>query len=440
MAVRRRNALILISTFSNNFSTISHHHHTSHYRKQISLANLFQSFGFPSSILHRFLSHNNFLLNSDPSQLRNSLSTLFSFRIPQKTLISLVHDCPSVLEPQFLHNWESAFPKFKSNAFNPSPLMIASLLRCSRKFQLNPLQLSLKVKIFKGLGFSDDVTARVLEEFPSAVVMSEDKIVGVIDFLVEFSVPRDEIDRVVRLYPRVLGFGVEDRLKPLIHEMRGLGFSRREIKAEVVRDPGILGMEIGEFSRCLKLLHSLKCREAIKESILGDGLVRACFGVKLRVDCLCGHGLIRRDALKVLWKEPRLMSYDLEDIEKKIEFLVQRMKYGVDCLHEVPEYLGVNFEKQIVPRYNVIEYLKGKGAIGFEVGLKDIIKPTRLRFYNLYVKPYPECEKIYGRFSGKVQVKRKHPDGLWKLFKPQKFHQTSKDVKNMKAFMDSSLV
>lgn len=342
-----------------------------------------------------------------------------------------------MLEPQFLHSWELGFPKFKSKLFNPSPLMIANLLRCSRTFHLNPLEISRKVEIFRGLGFSDDVFIRVLEEFPSAVVMGETQIVGVINFLMEFEVPKNEIDRVVRLFPKVLGFCIEDRLKPLIHELRGLGFSSREVRAEVVRDPRILGMEIGEFSRCLKLLQSLKCREAIKERIFGEGLVRACFEVKLRVDCLCGRGLIRRDALKVLWKEPRLIAYDLEDIEKKIEFLIQRMKYGVDCLHEVPEYLGVNFEKQIVPRYNVIEYLKGKGAIGFEVGLKDIIKPTRLRFYNLYVKPYPECEKIYGRFSEKVEVKRKHPAGLWKMFQPPKFPQTSKDVKNMKAFMDS---
>ncbi|PNY04467.1 transcription termination factor family protein [Trifolium pratense] len=425
---------LILRTCSTHFSTISNHT-TSHYRKQISLANLFQTYGFPSSTLHNFLSKNHFLFNSDPSQLRKSLTTLFSFQIPQKTLISLVHDCPSVLEPQFLHNWELGFPQLKSKVCNPSPLMIANLLRCSRRFQLNPVEISEKVVVFRGLGFSDDVLVRVLEEFPSAVVMSESEIVGVIDFLVEFGVSRDEIDRVVRLYPRVLGFGVENRLKPLIHELRDLGFLRREVRAEVVRDPRILGMEIGEFSRCLKLLQSLKCREAIKERIFGEGLVRACFEVKLRVNCLCSHGLIRRDALKVLWKEPRLMTYDLEDIEKKIEFLVHRMQYGIDCLHEVPEYLGVNFEKQIVPRYNVIEYLNGKGAIGFEVGLKDLIKPTRLRFYNLYVKPYPECEKIYGRFSGKVEIKRKHPAGLWKLFKPQKFTQTDEDVKNMKTFM-----
>lgn len=315
--------------------------------------------------------------------------------------------------------------------------MLANLLQCCRRFQIDPVEFSHRVEVFKGLGFSDAAVARVLEGFTGVIVMSEREIVCVIEFLVDFGVTRDEVDRIVQLYPRVLGFGVEDRLKPLIEELRGLGFSRREVRKEIVREPRILGMETGEFSRCLKLLESLKCREAIREKILEEGMLRACFEVKLRVDCLCGHGLIRRDALKVLWKEPRLITYDLDDIVKKIEFLVHRMKYGVDCLPDVPEYLGVNFDKQIVPRYNVVEYLRAKGAIGFEVGLKDLIKPTRLRFYNLYVKPYPECEKIYGRFSRNLEVKSKHPAELWKIFQPQKFPSTDEDVKNMKSFMDS---
>lgn len=39
--------------------------------------------------------------------------------------------------------------------------------------------------------------------------MRRSKIVGVIYFLVEFGVPMDEIDRVVRLFTRVLGFWLE---------------------------------------------------------------------------------------------------------------------------------------------------------------------------------------------------------------------------------------
>ncbi|KAF7822672.1 transcription termination factor MTERF15, mitochondrial [Senna tora] len=314
--------------------------------------------------------------------------------------------------------------------------MIRNFLQCSRKFQLDPADLTRSLKVLGGLGFTQVAIGRVLEDFPTVVIMNKGEILSIIEFLREIGVPGDNIDRVIRLYPRVLGFGVEDRLKPLLYELGDLGFSDNEVRKEIIREPRILGMELGEFSRCLQLLKTLKCREAIKEKIFQEGMLRAGFEVKLRVDCLCSHGLIRRDAFKVLWKEPRLITYDIENIEKKIDFLVHRMGYGVECLSDVPEYLGVNFEKQIVPRYNVMEYLKAKGAIDFEVGLKDLIKPSRLRFYNLYVKPYPECEKLYGRFSGNLKIRNKHPPGLWKLFKPQKFPETKEDVKNMKSFMD----
>ncbi|XP_027363000.1 transcription termination factor MTERF15, mitochondrial [Abrus precatorius] len=424
---------MLGDSYSFSFSTESQ----SHYRKQISLANLFKKYGFPSSLLPSFLSQNPSLFHSPLPQLNKSLATLFSLRIPQNAIVSLLRDCPSILDCTFLNNFQSRLPEFKSRFPNPSPSTLVNLLHCSRRFHLDPLHLSHKLDSFMGLGFSQATVVRVLEGFPSGLVTSGGEAVRVVEFLVEFGVPRDEIDRVVGLFPRVLGLGVEDRLKPLICELRGLGFSGREIRKEIVRDPRILGMEIGEFSRCLRLLETLKCREAIKERALGERLMRACFEVKLRVDCLCGHGLTRRDAFKVLWKEPRVITYDVGDIEKKIEFLMHRMKFSVDCLLDAPEYLGVNFEKQIVPRYNVVEYLEAKGAIGFEVGLKDLIKPSRLRFYNLYVKPYPECEKIYGRFSGDLQVKRKHPLGLWKLFKPHKFPESDEDVRNMKCFMDS---
>lgn len=345
-----------------------------------------------------------------------------------------MRDCPGVLEYQFLKKWEVGFSQFR--VLNPSPLMIRNLLQYSRRLQLYPGELSRSIEILRDLGFTDIAIARVLEDFPTVIVMNKGEILSIIEFLMEIGVPRDKIDRVLRLYPRVLGLGVEDRLKPLLHELGDLGFSDDEIGKEIIKEPRILGMELGELSRCLQLLKTLKCREPIKERIFREGVLRACFEVKLRVDCLCSHGLIRRDAFKVLWKEPRLITYDLENIEKKIDFFLHRMEYSVDSLSDVPEYLGVNFEKQIVPRHNVMEYLKAKGAIDFEVTLKDLIKPSRLRFYNLYVKPYPECEKLYGRFAGNLEVKSKHPPGLWKLFKPQKFPETNEDVKNMKSFME----
>lgn len=60
----------------------------------------------------------------------------------------------------------------------------------------------------------------------------------------------------------------------------------------------------------------------IKEKIFSEGEFKVGFVVKLRVDCLYRYGLIYRDVLSVLKRELRLIIYGIEDIEKKIEFLL----------------------------------------------------------------------------------------------------------------------
>ncbi|KAF2284946.1 hypothetical protein GH714_032890 [Hevea brasiliensis] len=130
-------------------------------------------------------------------------------------------------------------------------------------------------------------------------------------------------DWIFNSYPEALGFLIENRLMPLVDEFESLGFSKEFIRKEIFREPRFLGMELEKPLRFVE--------------------------------------------------KPRVIIYDVQDIEKKIEFLVNTMKFNVGCLVEVPEYLGVSFDKQIVPRYNVIEYLRAKGGLGDEVGLKDMI-------------------------------------------------------------------
>ncbi|CAK7323229.1 unnamed protein product [Dovyalis caffra] len=407
------------------------------YRKQISLSTLLQRYGFPPTQLHTFLSRNRSLLNSNLHDIEKSLSILLaSFKIPPKSIVSLINDCPGVLNFDFLKKWEMAFSELAD--LGVSPLLIKSVLEHSKIFQIEPDRFNETLKLLKGLGFSEGTTRRVLEGFPRVIALKESEIHKKIQFLMGIGIPRDGLDWVFNSFPEVLGFGIENRLIPLLNEFQDLGFSKELVRNEIIREPRVFGMEVGELSRCLDLIRSLKCREPIKLAVFSEGAFIAGFEVKLRVDCLCKHGLIRREALKILWKEPRVILYDIDDIEKKIEFLVNTMRFNVGCLVDVPEYLGVNFEKQIVPRYKVIEFLRAKGGLGDEIGLKGIIKLSRLRFYNMYVKPYPECEKMFGRFSGDFQVKSQHPAGLWKLFKHQQKDPDSKeDVKNMKAFMEA---
>ncbi|MBA0869801.1 hypothetical protein Goshw_003466 [Gossypium schwendimanii] len=415
------------------FSTVSPK--ISQFRNQISLANLLQRYGFPPTQLHSFLAKNQFLLNrSNVHDIQNSLNILLSFKIPQPSFISLLFDCPAVLDSNFLKKWQIGISKFGNLGI--SPVGIRNVLALSRRFRIDPDLFLNRVGVLKDLGFNGGVLTRVLERFPRIIMMKEDDLCEKIGFLEGIGISRYGIERVFHLFPEVLGFDVENRLKPLLDEFLELGFSENMIRDEIIKDSRVLSMELGEMSRCLGLLKTLKCRAPIKDKIFSEGEFRAGFEVKLRVDCLCKQGLIHREAFKILWKEPRLILYEVEEIEKKIDFLVKTMNYKVGCLVEVPEYLGANFDKQILPRYNVVEHLRSQGALEFDVGLKSLIKPSRLRFYNLYVKPYPECEKMFGRFAEGAAIQGRHPVGMWKLFKPQKYAESKEDVNNMESFME----
>ncbi|KAJ0255762.1 Transcription termination factor MTERF15 [Hirschfeldia incana] len=419
------------SPLNQNRSIPSNPSSQSNYRKQILLANLLQRYGFPPSSLQHFLSRNTFLSNSDLSETEASLSILLSLKLPQKQLVSLINDCPNVLRPDFLRKWRLPLSESISSS------AIKSVLEHSARFGIGPDKFHQCNKVLRGLGFCDSTVSKVLEAFPNVLVMNEFDIRRKVEFLVSIGIPRTDIERFFHIFPEILGIGTESKLKPLLDEFIKIGFSKEEIKKEIFREPRVLGLELGELPRCLELIKSLKCREVIKDEILKEGLFRAGFEVKLRVDCLCKHGLIRRDAFKVVWKEPRVVLYEVEEIEKKIEFLTNRMGFHVNFLADVPKYLGVNLEKQIVPRYNVVEYLRLKGGLGCDVGLKGLIKPSMKRFYNLYVKPYPECERIFGKRREDAGVRKRHPAGLWKLMKPPSHVTTEEDVVNMKSFIGS---
>ncbi|KAH6807722.1 hypothetical protein C2S51_028830 [Perilla frutescens var. frutescens] len=409
----------------------------SHHENLNLLCNLFRRHGFPQSEFPDFIRKNDFLHNSDPREIENSFKILLSLNPSKEFLVSTVTGCPRVLQLAFLENWKPGIKHL--GVHNLTPIAIRSILETASKFGLSPNDVCGCVECLKGLGFSEATITRVLETVPMVMTSAEGELADKVKFLMGIGIRGSEIDRVVSSFPRILAFGVKNRLKPLVDEFVDLGFSLSDVRREVVREPKVLGLENGELSQCLEMVRSLKCRVAIKEKILGGGEFRAGYRVKVRVDCLRKSGLTYRDAYTVLWKEPRVILYEVEEMEKKIEFLVSKMKFDVECLVEVPEYLGVNFDKQIVPRLKVIECLRSKGGVGEEVGLRKLVKLSRLRFYNMYVKPYPECEKIYGRFAGKpvAQTQTGHPVGLWKLLKPQKYPQTEEDVRNIKSFMDS---
>ncbi|KVI12138.1 Mitochodrial transcription termination factor-related protein [Cynara cardunculus var. scolymus] len=289
------------------------------------LSNLFQRYGFQPSDLHNFFARNRFLLNSSISDVEMSLKILSSLCSSKDSIVSMVYNCPRVLELDFLKGWEVGVSELGVSD-NGSLIMIQSILEVSRKFDLYPDDVLRCIEGLKGFRFSSATITRVLQEFPMIITMNEENIWSKIEFLLGIGIHRSKIDSIIQTYPGILASGLENKLKPLISEFTGMGFTPNEIREEIIRNPKILGSEVGEMSKCLRMLNSLKCRVPIKEKLFSEGAFRASYEVKLRIDCLHKHGLLYRDAFS------------------------------------------------IVPRYNVIEHLRSKGGIGDEIGLRSLVE------------------------------------------------------------------
>lgn len=319
------------------------------------------------------------------------------------------------------------------------------ILAQAARFKIEPEDFALSLQQMKSVGFSRGTMIRVFEVLPAVFISDGIRVDRRIEFLKKTAgiVKQEELNSICFSYPEFLAFSIDGKLRPLFSELSDLGFDRIEVRKLLIQEPRlILGMQLGELSYCLNLVEGLKCRSPIKERILARGRLCAAVNVKIRIDLLCNHGLIRRDAFKILHVEPRSILYSLEDLEKKIQFLLHQLGFSIDHLVEFPDYLGVNLEKQIIPRSQVVELLKSKGALEMVVELKHFVRLSRRKFYNFFVKPYPECEKIFGGLIRDVRandekMKLKHPTGLWKLFKPQKYSDSKEDVKNLKQFMET---
>lgn len=292
--------------------------------------------------------------------------------------------------------------------------------------------------MMRGMGFTEETVKKLFEELPLAVLKDSIGFRKKLDLLKYFGFSLCEIDQILFSFPEYFGLNFEARLKPFIDELHEMNFSHAEIRAAMLENPKpFLRLEPGELSRCIAFLDSLRCRHLIKERILNRGYLQGAINVKLRIECLHKHGLSLREAFKVLHAEPRVILYDLEDLEEKIDFLLHKMRFCIEHLVECPEYLGVHLKKQIIPRYNVFEHLRSVGGLGDEVWMKHYVKLSRMNFYNMFVKPYPECEKIFNGFRREKRDRPRQPVGIWKLFKPQKFEQSDKDIRNMREFMKS---
>ncbi|CAA7014166.1 unnamed protein product [Microthlaspi erraticum] len=86
--------------------------------------------------------------------------------------------------------------------------------------------------------------------------------------------------------------------------------------------------------------------------------------IQSSIETYLGLGFSEDELAIMVKRSASCLNYTAETVKKKTEFLVKEMNWPLKSVALFPQVLGLNMEKRVVPRCNVIKALMSKGLIG----------------------------------------------------------------------------
>ncbi|KAL8479318.1 hypothetical protein ACS0TY_026256 [Phlomoides rotata] len=243
-------------------------------------------------------------------------------------------------------------------------------------------------------------------------------------FLVEIRMPNQDIGRIFRSYPLLLGSSELKKVSSLQTQLNcGVGRLRQMVKD----DPRVLKKwvlrrkvdRLQEPNRIvkarmmkIKFLSSLGFVEQSKEM---EGALKLFRGkgeeLQERFDCLVNIGLSREDVIAVLKVTPQIINQSKGVIERKIGFFVKDSGHSLADLVNHPKLLIYTTER-VKLRLLMYKWLKDEEAVNPKLALETLLGCSEELFVKNYVNSHPrgpefwECLKktIYSMCTKKEPV------------------------------------
>lgn len=227
-------------------------------------------------------------------------------------------------------------------------------------------------------------------------------------FLVEIRMPDQDIGRIIRSYPLLLG---SCELKKVSSLLTTLNCGVARLCQMVKDDPPVLKKwvlrrkvnRIRELNRIdkvrmmkTKFLSSIGFVEESKEMERALKLFRGK-GVELqeRFNCLVNIGLSREDVIEMLKVAPHIINQSKGVIERKIGLLVKDFGYSLADVVTHPKLLVYTTER-VKLRLLMYKWLKDEDAVNPKLALATLLGSSEELFVKNYVNSHPRGPEFWG--------------------------------------------
>lgn len=225
-------------------------------------------------------------------------------------------------------------------------------------------------------------------------------------FLIENEMEVNEIGKIVRTYPQMLG---SCSLKRGNTVREKLNIGKKRLCGIVKEDPTQLkNWVLG--SKLTPLPNNSKDKKT--EFLVSLGFVvgsrtmekalRTCRGkgdeLQERFNCFVKAGLDPNDVSKMIKDNPNILNQSTYVIEKKIDFLVKDVGYPIETLVVFPSYVSYTIDR-VKLRFSMYNWLKDKGVVKSQLALSTILACSEKIFLRQFVSNHPKGPEVWENFK-----------------------------------------
>ncbi|KAH6772099.1 hypothetical protein C2S52_005125 [Perilla frutescens var. hirtella] len=264
-------------------------------------------------------------------------------------------------------------------------------------------------------GLTENGAQAVFQQFPRVSVASfTSNLLQCYQFLVEINMPVNDIGRMVRLHPLLLGACQLKKVSSLVH-LLNCGVNRickmleedpyvlkkwvRGVRVDRLQEPSRVARVRGTKTRFLTRLGFVEKSgemERIFRSLMGKA-----DELQERFDCLVNSGLSQENVAAMLRSVPRVLNQSKDVIERKIDLFVRDLGYPVTLVVSHPILLTYTIER-LKLRLVMHKWLKDEGTVKPDLSLRSLMKCPEEKFVRCYVNSHPRGTQVWERLKKDV--------------------------------------
>ncbi|XAR70025.1 hypothetical protein NMG60_11001840 [Bertholletia excelsa] len=266
-------------------------------------------------------------------------------------------------------------------------------------------------------GFSKDEIHSLFLEFPQIQLKKfANNFRQCYHFLVETEMEPQEIGRIVRSHPILLG---SCSLKKVNSLLTILNTGKKRLCDIIKENPQILkdwvvgsrvkrlpdsGEELRSQMLKTKFLVKLGFVENSNEMKRALKVFRGKGGeLQERFDCFLKAGLSRKDVSEMIKGSPQVLNLSKDVIKMRIDFLLNELGYPLSALLSFPSYVCYTIER-VKFRFSMYDWLKDQGIMKPKLALSTILSTSDNIFMKQYVNQHPEGPEVWMKLKKQFQL------------------------------------